>query len=150
MSRIDQILQNDTSRWNGYYDVNGNQALTDSLNPYYNNNTDWQGNYYRRTVNQTYNLSVKGGSTKFNYKINGNYYSKKVLSPIRTSTVTESVPIWVMRLRRSSICMSGSMQRWVLRDPEVETRCSRPVWPVELLLLLCCRLRPYIVLRMRL
>ena len=45
MSRIDQILQNDTSRWNGYYDVNGNQALTDSLNPYYNNNTDWQGNY---------------------------------------------------------------------------------------------------------
>lgn len=77
MSRIDQILQNDTSRWNGYYDVNGNQALTDSLNPYYNNNTDWQGNYYRRTVNQTYNLSVKGGSTKFNYKINGNYYSEE-------------------------------------------------------------------------
>ena len=30
LSRIDQILQNDTSRWNGYYDVNENQALTDS------------------------------------------------------------------------------------------------------------------------
>ena len=67
MSRIDQILQNDTSRWNGYYDVNGNQALTDSLNPYYNNNTDWQGNYYRRTVNQTYNLSVKGGGKYSTY-----------------------------------------------------------------------------------
>lgn len=50
MSRIDQILQNDTSRWNGYYDVNGNQALTDSLNPYYNNNTDCMGINYRRTV----------------------------------------------------------------------------------------------------
>ena len=73
---------------------------------------------------------MKGGSTKFNYKITGTIIRKKVSSPIRTSTVTESVPIWVMRLRRSSICMSGSMQRWVLRDPEVETRCSRPVWPV--------------------
>lgn len=76
ISRIDQILQNDTSRWNGYYDVNNNQALTDSLNPYYNNNTDWQGNFYRRTVNQTYNLAVRGGDSKFNYKINGNYYSE--------------------------------------------------------------------------
>ena len=76
LSRIDQILQNDTSRWNGYYDVNENQALTDSLNPYYNNNMDWQGNFYRRTVNQTYNLAVRGGDSKFNYKINGNYYSE--------------------------------------------------------------------------
>ena len=77
MSRIDQILQNDTSRWNGYYDVNGNQALTDSLNPYWNNNTDWQGRFYGVTHNQTHNLSFSGGTSKFNYLINGNYYTEK-------------------------------------------------------------------------
>ena len=78
MSRIDQILQNDTSRWNGYYDVNGNQALTDSLNPYYNNNTDWQGVFYQTTYNQTHNLSFSGKpNEKFDYKINANYYTEK-------------------------------------------------------------------------
>ncbi len=76
MQRIQQILQNDTSVWHGYWDVQDNPALSDSLNPYYNNHTDWQGNFYRRTVNQTYNLAVSGGSTLFNYKVNGNYYTE--------------------------------------------------------------------------
>lgn len=76
MQRIQQILQNDTSSYHGYWDVNNNQALSDSLNAYYNNHTDWQGQFYRRTVNQTYNLAVSGGSTKFNYKVNGNYYTE--------------------------------------------------------------------------
>ena len=108
MSRIDQILQNDTSRWNGYYDVNGNQALTDSLNPYYNNNTDWQGNYYRRTVNQTYNLSVKGGSTKFNYKINGNYYSEEGIRTNMGYAPTEKFNLYVGVNATLGITGSGS------------------------------------------
>lgn len=77
MQRIQQILQNDTSAWHGYWDVNNNAALADSLNPYYNNHTDWQGQFYRKTVNQTYNLAVSGGSNTFNYKVNGNYYTEK-------------------------------------------------------------------------
>ena len=77
LQRIEQILQNDTSVYNGYKELFENQALTDSLNPYYNNHTDWQGQYYRRTLNTTHNIQVSGGSTEFNYKINGNYYTEK-------------------------------------------------------------------------
>ena len=77
LQRIQQILQNDTSVYNGYKELFENQALTDSLNPYYNNNTDWQGQFYRRTLNTTHNIQVSGGSTMFNYKINGNYYTEK-------------------------------------------------------------------------
>lgn len=76
LSRIDQILQNDTSRYHGYWDVHNNLALSDSLNPYFNNHTNWQDNFYRKTYNMTHNLSVSGGSAKFNYKINGNYYTE--------------------------------------------------------------------------
>lgn len=77
LQRIEQILQNDTSVYKGYYELFNNQALTDSLNTYYNNNTDWQGNFYRRTMNMTHNIQVSGGNTMFNYKINGNYYQEK-------------------------------------------------------------------------
>ena len=77
MQRIEQILQNDTSVWHGYRELFENQALTDSLNPYYNNHTDWQGQFYRRTLNTTHNIQVSGGTTAFNYKINGNYYTEK-------------------------------------------------------------------------
>ena len=48
-----------------------------SLNPYWNNNTDWQGRFYGVTHNQTHNLSFSGGTSKFNYLINGNYYTEK-------------------------------------------------------------------------
>lgn len=75
--RMNQILQNDTSIYHGYYEIAGNQVLTDSLNTYYNNNTDWQGNFYRRTMNMTHNIQVTGGTTMFNYKVNGNYYQEK-------------------------------------------------------------------------
>lgn len=77
LQRIEQILQNDTSIFHGYKELFENQALTDSLNPYYNNNTDWQGQFYRRTLNTTHNIQVSGGTTAFNYKINGNYYTEK-------------------------------------------------------------------------
>ncbi len=74
--RINQILENDTSVYKGYYDIHKNQVLSDSLNPYFNNHTNWQDNFYRTTWNQTHNISVSGGQQKFNYKINGNYYTE--------------------------------------------------------------------------
>ena len=55
--RIMQILGNDTSAYHGYNEIHKLQALSDSLNPYYNNNTDWQGVFYQTTYNQTHNLS---------------------------------------------------------------------------------------------
>lgn len=76
--RIQQILQNDTSDYyNGYQSIAGIPSLSDSLNPYWNNNTDWQDAFYRTTYNQTHNLSVSGGTPQLNYKVNGNYYTEK-------------------------------------------------------------------------
>ena len=51
--------------------------VSDSLNPYWNNNTDWQDQFYRVTYNQSHNVSFSGGNDLFNYKINGNYYTEK-------------------------------------------------------------------------
>ena len=56
--------------------LNQNTALTDSLNPYYNNSTNWQGIYYGTTYNQTHNIGVEGGDQKFNYKTNFGYYKE--------------------------------------------------------------------------
>lgn len=75
--RLNQIMQNDTSYYHGHNEIHLLPALSDSLNPYWNNNTDWQGRFYDITHNQTHNLSFSGGDEKFNYKINGNYYTEK-------------------------------------------------------------------------
>lgn len=75
--RIMQILQNDTSYYHGHNEIHNLPALADSLNPYWNNNTDWQGRFYGVTHNMTHNLSFSGGEKKFDYKINGNYYTEK-------------------------------------------------------------------------
>ena len=50
--------------------------LVDSLNPYYNNSTNWQSVFYGSTYNQTQNLMVDGGDDVFNYKTNFKYYSQ--------------------------------------------------------------------------
>jgi len=75
-SRIDQLLAYDTSAFHGYYDIHKNPILADSLNPYFNNNTDWQNVFFRTTYNQNHNLTFSGGDPSFNYKVNGNYYQE--------------------------------------------------------------------------
>ena len=76
MSRINQAYSYAESYWKGRDDVNRYQILTDSLNPYFNNSTDWQGTFYRSSYNQSHNISASGGDDLFNYKINGNYYQE--------------------------------------------------------------------------
>lgn len=76
-SRIYQLLTNDTSRYHGYYDIHKNPILSDSLNTYYNNNTDWQNIFYRTTYNHDHNVRFSGGDDSFNYKVNGNYYQER-------------------------------------------------------------------------
>lgn len=51
--------------------------LSDSLNNYYNNSTNWQSIFYRTTYNQTHNLAIDGGDEKFNYKANMGYFANK-------------------------------------------------------------------------
>ena len=51
--------------------------LADSLNPFFNNSTNWQDIYYQVTYNQTHNVSVSGGDQKLNYKTNINFYNER-------------------------------------------------------------------------
>jgi TonB-linked SusC/RagA family outer membrane protein len=44
-------------------------VLSDSLNPAFNNNVDYQGMFYRTGVTQKYNLSMRGGSEVSNYRV---------------------------------------------------------------------------------
>ncbi|MGX5818878.1 SusC/RagA family TonB-linked outer membrane protein [Chitinophaga lutea] len=46
------------------------QFLSDSLNGFFNNSTDWQGLFYQRTTNTNNNLQISGGNSKMNYKAN--------------------------------------------------------------------------------
>ena len=48
-------------------------VLSDSLNPAFNNNVDYQGMFYRTGVTQKYNLSVRGGSEASNYRVSLGY-----------------------------------------------------------------------------
>jgi TonB-linked SusC/RagA family outer membrane protein len=50
--------------------------LADSLNPYYNNSTNWQSVFYRATFNQSHNVNISGGDPKFNYKVDMGYYKE--------------------------------------------------------------------------
>lgn len=77
MLRIRQILMNDTSYNHGLDLVNSTPFLSDSLNAYYNNSTDWQSYFYRPTYNQNHNLNVSGGDVKFNYKVALGLYDEK-------------------------------------------------------------------------
>ncbi|MEN5056713.1 SusC/RagA family TonB-linked outer membrane protein [Sphingobacterium kitahiroshimense] len=76
MLRVEQILMNDTTLAAAYKRINDSPLLADSLNPYYNNSTDWQSYFYRNTYNQTHNVNISGGERVFNYKVNMNYYDE--------------------------------------------------------------------------
>ncbi|WP_137402215.1 SusC/RagA family TonB-linked outer membrane protein [Echinicola rosea] len=51
--------------------------LTDSLNPAFNNNVDYQGLFYQKGVSQRYNLSMRGGSEETNYRLSFGYNDDK-------------------------------------------------------------------------
>lgn len=70
--RVQDILKNGT--WNDIFKMSNTPILADSLNPYYNNSTNWQGVFYQTTYNQTHNMNISGGDPTFNYKANLGYY----------------------------------------------------------------------------
>lgn len=57
--------------WSHDYQLDGTVPimLTDSLNPAFNNNVDYQGLFYQTGVTQKYNVSMRGGSEESNYRI---------------------------------------------------------------------------------
>lgn len=76
MSRINQILNYNPSKKDALELINSTSMLSDSLNVYYNNATDWQKIFYKTTYNQSHNISFSGGDDLFNYKANGGYYQQ--------------------------------------------------------------------------
>lgn len=75
--RTAQILLSDTNYYNALRRINETPFLSDSLNAYFNNATDWQSFFYKPTYNQTHNLDVSGGDPAFNYKVNVGYFDQK-------------------------------------------------------------------------
>lgn len=47
--------------------------LTDSINPAFNNNIDYQGLFYQNGIQQQYSLSMRGGSASSNYRLSFGY-----------------------------------------------------------------------------
>lgn len=112
--RIDQILANDTTRFTGRDKIDNSPFLSDYLNPYYNNSTDWQSVFYGPTFNMTHNLSALGGDQNFNYKVNGSYYDENGIiantgfSRYSLSMNTEYMPTMRFRLFTAVAANLGS------------------------------------------
>lgn len=51
--------------------------LTDSLNPSFNNNNNWQDLFYQNGAVSNQDLAVSGGSEKFNYRVGVGHYNEK-------------------------------------------------------------------------
>lgn len=50
--------------------------LTDSLNPFFNNNVDYQNLFYQNGITQNYDFGVSGGTEKTNYRVSLGYYDE--------------------------------------------------------------------------
>lgn len=74
--KMQQILENALSD-EDIRRISQTPFLSDSLNAYWNNSTNWQDLYYRTTVNQSHNLAIDGGNPTFNYKANIGYFTEK-------------------------------------------------------------------------
>ncbi len=51
--------------------------LSDSINPAFNNNVDYQGMFYQTGITQQYSLSMRGGSDATNYRLSLGYNNSK-------------------------------------------------------------------------
>lgn len=51
--------------------------LSDSLNPAFNNNVDYQGMFYQTGIQQQYSFSMRGGSESSNYRVSLGYDDNK-------------------------------------------------------------------------
>lgn len=66
--RIAELLGYDTSYNNALKLINQTPGLSDSLNPYYNNSTNWQAVFYKPQYSYQNDVNISGGSDKLNYK----------------------------------------------------------------------------------
>ncbi len=79
LALIEQSIP-DYTEWGPYSEARARVMpleLTDSLNPAFNNNYDYQGMFYRRGIVNNYDFNVTGGSNVTNYRIGLGYYDEK-------------------------------------------------------------------------
>ena len=70
----------DYTLWGPYAEARGRimpLELTDSLNPSFNNNYDFQGMFYRQGIVNNYDFNVTGGTRETNYRVGLGYYDEK-------------------------------------------------------------------------
>lgn len=53
------------------------QILTDSINPMFNNSTQWFDLFYKNAIVQDYNVSIAGGDLNSNYRFGAGYYNEQ-------------------------------------------------------------------------
>ncbi|MCH5598308.1 SusC/RagA family TonB-linked outer membrane protein [Niabella ginsengisoli] len=112
--KIKQILENDSTLYAGRDRIDESPFLTDYLNPYYNNSTNWQSIFIKPQFNMTHNVAAAGGDTKFNYKANLSYYNEKGIvantgfSRYTMSMNTEYMPTTRFRLFTSITASLGN------------------------------------------
>lgn len=56
---------------------NANYWITDSLNPAFNNNTDWQANVIQKAKIQNYDVNVSAYGKNTSYRLSYNYYDEE-------------------------------------------------------------------------
>lgn len=72
--KLKQIIDN-AQEVEDLWRIPGTPFLSDSLNAYWNNSTNWQDYYFRTQYNQSHNLHIDGGDQLFNYKANLGYFT---------------------------------------------------------------------------
>ncbi|RBL91622.1 SusC/RagA family TonB-linked outer membrane protein [Chitinophaga flava] len=73
--RMKLDVLNQYNQWEDNYKLP--QMLTDSLNPTFNNNTDWQGLFYQRGMIHNYDMSISGGTELVNYRVSLGHYNEE-------------------------------------------------------------------------
>ncbi|GHT18948.1 SusC/RagA family TonB-linked outer membrane protein [Bacteroidia bacterium] len=109
--------------------------LTDSLNPAFNNNMDYQGLFYQQGIVQSYNASITGGTEQLNYRMGLGYYDERgIITQTGFDRYTMSLNVsqkpWD-RVRNQTI-VNGS---YMSREPGASNANSRknfPVAPVDM------------------
>ncbi|WP_289054573.1 SusC/RagA family TonB-linked outer membrane protein [Carboxylicivirga marina] len=85
------------NKWWSHKELLGSElpmVLSDSLNPAFNNNVDYQGLFYQQGVSQQYSLSMRGGSDASNYRLSVGYNDNKgviTATGFKRYTVTANV-----------------------------------------------------------
>lgn len=109
--------------------------LTDSLNPLFNNNMDYQGLFYQTGIVQNYGVSITGGMEELNYRLGLGYYDEKGIV-IQTGFKRYSLNLNVTqqpwkRVRNQTIINAS----YVDREPgaaDANSRGNFPVAPVDM------------------